>query len=325
MPGFVFARLMQAAIVLLAVSALVFVGVYVIGNPVDVMINPLATQAEKLAVAQSLGLDQPVWVQYGRFLAGALHADFGRSFRAGQPAMQLIFQRVPATLELAVTAILVATLVGVPLGLYAAVKPGAWISRAGMGFSIVGLSLPSFWIAIVLIMVLAVWAGVLPSSGRGDTRVVLGIPWSFLTLDGLAHIVLPSLTLALPKIALLARLTRAAAMEIVGSEYMQFARAKGLRRSRIVGVHMLRNLMVPLVTVIGMEFGRLAAFSVITESIFAWPGAGKLLIDSIVQLDRPVVVAYVMVVVSFLVVLNLVLDLLYGVLDPRIRLKASAA
>lgn len=325
MPGFIFARLMQAGVVLLVVSALVFVGVYVIGNPVDVMINPLATQAEKLAVAQSLGLDQPMWVQYGRFLAGALQGDFGRSFLAGQPPMQLIFERVPATLELAVTAIVVATLTGVPLGLYAAVRPNAWLARAGMGFSIVGLSLPSFWIAIVLIMVLAVWAGVLPSSGRGDTRVLLGIPWSFLTLDGLAHIVLPALTLALPRIALLARLSRAAAMEVVGSEYMQFARSKGLHRSRIVGVHLLRNLLVPLVTVIGMEFGRLAAFSVITESIFAWPGAGKLLIDSIVQLDRPVVVAYVMLVVSFLVLLNLVLDLMYGLLDPRIRLKASAA
>jgi len=325
MPAFVLSRLAQAAIVLLAVSALVFVGVFVIGNPVDVMINPMATQAEKLAVAQSLGLDQPMWMQYGRFLEGALHADFGRSFLAGQPAMQLIFERVPATLELAVTAILIATLVGVPLGLYAAVRPDAWISRAGMGLSIVGLSLPSFWIAIVLIMVLAVWAGALPSSGRGETRELFGIPWSFLTIDGLKHIVLPALTLALPKIALLARLTRAAATEVATSEYMQFARAKGLRRSRIVGVHMLRNLMVPLITVIGMEFGRLAAFSVITESIFAWPGAGKLLIDSILQLDRPVVVAYVMVVVAFLVLLNLLLDLTYGVLDPRIRLQARAA
>jgi peptide/nickel transport system permease protein len=324
MLSFVSARLLQAAVVLLAVSALVFAGVYVIGNPVDVMISPIATPAERLHVAQTLGLDQPMWVQYARFLASALQADFGKSFLAGQPAMQLIFQRVPATLELAIAAIVLATLVGVPLGLYAAVQPRSWVARAGMGLSIVGLSLPSFWIAIVLIMVLAVWAGLLPSSGRGQTREFLGIAWSVLTVDGLRHLVLPALTLALPKIALLARLTRAAAMEIVSSEYIQFARAKGLRRSRIVGVHLLGNLMVPLVTVIGMEFGRLAAFSVITESIFAWPGAGKLLIDSIVSLDRPVVVAYVMVVVSFLVVLNLALDLLYGLLDPRIRLKASS-
>lgn len=321
MLGFLSSRLLQTAIVLLAVSALVFAGVYVIGNPVDVMISPLATPEERLGVARALGLDQSLWVQYGRFLGDALHADFGKSFMAGQPAMQLIFQRAPATLELAVAAMGIAALVGIPLGLLAAVQPEAWLSRAGMGFSIVGLSLPSFWIAIVLIMVLSVWAGLLPSSGRGETRELLGIGWSFLTVDGLRHLVLPALTLALPKIALLARLTRGAALEIVSSEYIQFARAKGLRASRIVGVHLLGNLMVPLVTVLAMEFGGLVAFSVITESIFAWPGAGKLLIDSILSLDRPVVVAYVMVVVSFLVVLNLLADLMYGILDPRIRLK----
>lgn len=186
MLGFLSSRLLQTAVVLLAVSALVFAGVYVIGNPVDVMISPLATPEERLGVARALGLDQSLWVQYARFLGDALHADFGKSFMAGQPAMHLIFQRAPATLELAVAAMGLAALVGIPLGLLAAVRPEAWLSRAGMGFSIVGLSLPSFWIAIVLIMVLSVWAGVLPSSGRGETREMFGIQWSFLTADGCA-------------------------------------------------------------------------------------------------------------------------------------------
>jgi peptide/nickel transport system permease protein len=229
---------------------------------------------------------------------------------------------MPATMELAVTAVLLSVVVGIPLGLYAGLKPETWTGRMIMAGSILGFSLPTFWVGLMLIMVFAVQLGWLPSTGRGTTAELFGVQWSFLTRDGLAHMVMPATNLALGNIALVLRLTRAGVRENLQLEYVKFARAKGLSPSRVLFVHVMKNIMIPIVTVIGLEFGSVIAFAVVTESVFAWPGMGKLIIDSINVLDRPVIVAYLMMIVFLFVTINLLVDLLYTVLDPRVRLES---
>ena len=313
-------RLFQSAFVVLAMTIIVFVGVHVIGNPVDILISPEADQAERARIIASMGLDQPLWRQYAYFLGGALQGDLGRSFVFNEPALKLIAQRMPATLELAVTAVLFSTIFGVPLGLYAGLKPDGFLGRTIMAGSIVGFSLPSFWVGLMLIMVFAVQLGVLPSTGRGATETLFGVPWSFLTWDGLRHMLMPALNLSLFNISLVLRLTRAGVRETLPMDYIKFARAKGLSPSRVIFVHVLKNIMIPVVTVLGLELGSTIAFAVVTESVFAWPGMGKLIIDSINVLDRPVIVAYLMMIVMLFIAINLVVDILYMVLDPRVRL-----
>jgi len=321
--GWLSRRLLQALFVVLAMTVIVFTGVNVIGNPVDILVPPDADQAERLRVIAQLGLDKPLWQQYLSFLSGALHADFGKSFVFSEPALQVILQRMPATLELAVCALLLAIVIGIPLGLYAGLKPDSIFAKTAMAGSILGFSLPGFWVGLLLIMVFAVQLGWLPSSGRGETRALLGIQWSFLTMDGLAHLVLPAFNLALFKVSLVMRLVRAGVREVLPQEYIKFARAKGLSERRIIFVHVLKNIMIPVVTVIGLEFGSTIAFSVVTESIFAWPGMGKLIIDSINMLDRPMIFTYLILIVALFVTINLVVDLLYTVLDPRVRLESE--
>jgi len=238
--------------------------------------------------------------------------------------VRLILHRLPATLELAVAALLLAVVLGVPLGLWAGMRPDNPVAKALMAGSIVGFSLPAFWVALMLIMVFSVQLGWLPASGRGETRELFGVAWSWLTLDGLQHLVLPAFNLALFKISLVLRLTRAGVREVLPQDFVKFARAKGLSPLRVMLVHVLRNTLIPLVTVLGLELGSTIAYAVVTESIFAWPGAGKLILDSINTLDRPVVVAYLMVVVLIFVTLNLVVDVLYRLLDPRVRLEGAA-
>jgi len=320
MIGFVVRRVLQSIFVLLVMSLLVFVGMYAIGNPVDILINPEATQADRAATVAAFGLDKPMWVQYGLFLQNALAGDLGRSFAYSTPALTLIAQRLPATLELAVVAMVVSILLGVPLGLWAGLRREGLAGRAIMGFSILGFSLPSFWVGLMLIMLFSVQLGWLPSSGRGQTTEVLGIALSCLTLDGLKHLVLPALNLSLFNIALVIRLTHSGTQEAMLQDYVKFARAKGLTNRRIIGVHVLKNILIPIVTVIALQFGALIAFAIVTESIFAWPGVGKLIIDSIRVLDRPVVVAYLLMTVALFIAINLVVDLLYSLLDPRVRL-----
>jgi peptide/nickel transport system permease protein len=318
--AFLIRRLMQSVVVVLVMSLVVFLGVNVVGDPIDMLISPDATQAEIEAVVRSFGLDRPIWEQYWRFLTGALSGDLGKSFIHGTSALPLILERMPATMELALGAMFLSIVLGIPLGLYAGLKPDALSSRTIMAGSIVGFSLPSFWVGLVLIMFFAVMLGWLPSIGRGETAVFLGIESSIFTIDGLRHIFLPALNLALLNISLVIRLTRAGTREAMHQDYIKFARAKGLSNRRIVGLHLLKNIMIPVVTVLGLEFGGLIAFSVVTETIFAWPGMGKLLIDSIQQLDRPVIVAYLIIIVLFFVLINLVVDILYSLLDPRVRL-----
>jgi peptide/nickel transport system permease protein len=313
-------RLFQACFVVLAMTVIVFVGVHVIGNPVDILISPEADQAERARIISSMGLDQPLWRQYAYFILGALHGDLGRSFVFNEPALQLIAQRMPATLELAVTAVLLSIVFGVPLGLYAGLKPDGFPARAIMAGSILGFSLPSFWVGLMLIMVFAVQLGWLPSTGRGQTEMLFGVPWSFLTVDGLRHMLMPALNLSLFNISLVLRLSRAGVRETLPMDFVKFARAKGLSPSRVIFVHVLKNIMIPVVTVLGLELGSTIAFAVVTESVFAWPGMGKLIIDSINVLDRPVIVAYLMMIVLLFITINLIVDILYMILDPRVRL-----
>jgi peptide/nickel transport system permease protein len=320
---FIMRRLSQTALVLLVTSLLVFAGLFVVGDPVEILISPDADQIERERARVALGLDKPGWMQYLLFLKNALSGDLGKSFVYGRPALEVIFERMPATLELAAVAMFISIFVGIPLGLYAGLKPDSKISKAIMAISIVGFSLPTFWVGLMLIMLFAVQLGWLPSTGRGPTTEFLGMKLSIIHWDGLKYAILPGINLALFKLSLIIRLTRAQVRENVLLDYIRFARAKGLRKSRILGVHLLKNIMIPLVTVIGLELGSVIAFAIVTESIFAWPGMGKLVIDSIFQLDRPVVVAYLMITVLMFVVINLVIDILYSVLDPRVRLSAA--
>jgi peptide/nickel transport system permease protein len=313
-------RLIQACFVVLAMTMIVFVGVHVIGNPVDILISPEADQAERARIITSMGLDQPLWRQYAYFLYDALHGDLGRSFVFNEPALRLIAQRMPATMELAVTAVLFSIIFGVPLGLYAGLKPDGFVGRTIMAGSILGFSLPSFWVGLMLIMVFAVELGWLPSTGRGQTETLFGVPWSFLTVDGLRHMLLPAVNLSLFNISLVLRLTRAGVRETLPMDFVKFARAKGLSPARVILVHVLKNIMIPVVTVLGLELGSTIAFAVVTESVFAWPGMGKLIIDSINVLDRPVIVAYLMMIVLLFIIINLIVDVVYMVLDPRVRL-----
>lgn len=324
MGGYLLSRSLQTLLTLFVMSVLVFVGLYLVGNPVDVLLSSTATPAERLHVIQSFGLDRPVWEQYWLFLTRALTGDLGNSFVFNQPALTLIFSRMPATLELAFVALLMALVIGIPLGVYAGLKPKGFLSRSIMTFSILGFSLPTFWIGLVMIMLFSVYLGWLPASGRGSTVSVLGVPVSFLTLDGLSHLILPAFNLALFKISLVIRLTRAGIVETMQLDFVRFARAKGLPESRIVVVHVLKNTLIPLITVIGLELGSLIAFAVVTETIFAWPGMGKLIIDAIGVLDRPVILAYLLMTVVMFSVINLLVDILYSIVDPRVRLEGNS-
>jgi len=335
MLGFVIQRLMQAALVMLAMSALVFVGVYAIGNPIDVLISPDATQDIREATIRHYGLDQPLWRQYLAFLGRLVQGDLGRSFVLNIPVLDLVLSRLPATLELALAAVLAGAFIGVPLGIYAGYRPESPASKAIMAASVLGFSVPTFWIGLILILTFAsvptFWIGLililtfavkldwLPAGNRGPTTEVFGVGWSFLTLEGLRFLALPALNLSLFKLAMMIRLARAGTREVMLTDMVRFARAAGLSEFTILRRHVLRLIAIPLVTVFGLEFGSTLAFAVVTETIFSWPGVGKLIIDSITSLDRPVMVGYLVLVAFLFVTINLVVDLAYAALDPRLR------
>lgn len=324
MTVFLIRRLLQTVGVLLAVSLVVFIGLYAVGNPAEILLPDDATEAERQAAIIALGLDRPIWVQYAVFLKNAVTGDLGTSFVYNTPSITLILQRFPATLELALSALFIAIVLGAPLGLYAGLHPGTRLDRTIVTGSILGFSLPNFWQGLMLILVFSIGLGWLPSSGRGQTGTLFGIETSFATWDGIKHLILPATNLALFKLALVIRLTRAQVRETMPLDFVKFARAKGISETRIVGVHVAKTIAAPIVTVIGMELGSVIAFAVITESIFAWPGMGKLIIDSINKLDRPVVAAYLLVITFMFIMINLIVDLLYTALDPRVRLGGKA-
>lgn len=318
--GFIISRLLQAIVVVFAMSIIVFVGVYAIGNPIDVMIDPAATAEMRERLIAHYGLDQPLWRQYLTFLANVAQGDLGRSMVYNTSVTGLVFSRLPATLELVLVAIAIATLIGIPAGIYAGYRPKTMGAKAIMALSILGFSVPTFWIGMLLIMAFAVELGWLPSGGRGDVGTFLGIPTSLATADGWSHVIMPALNLSLFKMGLMIRLTRAGMVEAMQTDYVKFARAQGLPDRQIVFSHVLRNISIPVVTVFGLELGSTLAFAVVTESVFNWPGVGKLIIDSILTLDRPVMVTYLILVVILFVIINFTVDIVYARLDPRVRL-----
>ena len=319
MLGFAIQRLLQALVVMLVMSLLVFVGVYAIGNPIDVLIAPDVTQEIRAQTIAQYGFDRPLWEQYAAFLNRVLHGDLGRSFVFNMPVTTLIFSRLPATLELTLAAVFFATALGVPLGIYAGYRPDGAAARVIMAASVIGFSVPTFWIGLVLILTFAVTLGWLPAGGRGETATLFGVQWSFLTLDGLRHLILPALNLSLFKLALMTRLARAGTREVMLSDTVKFARAAGESEWTVLRRHVLRLISIPLVTVFGLELGSTLAFAVVTETIFSWPGLGKLIIDSIASLDRPVMVAYLVLVALVFIMINFTMDLVYVGLDPRLR------
>ena len=311
---------MQAGVVVLLMSFLVFSGVFLVGDPVDILISDEADEEDRERAIAGLGLDKPFHMQYLLFLRSALRGDLGESFIFEEPALLLIVERMPATMELALFALLIAVVIGIPLGMLAGFRPESITAKTIMSGSILGFSLPSFWVGIMMMVLFAVHLGWLPSTGRGPTSEWFGIEVSFTSWEGISYLLMPAINLSLFKLALVIRLARAGTREVVHQDYIKFARAKGLSGRRIVLVHVLKNILIPVVTVLGLEFGGLVAFSIVTETVFAWPGMGKLLIDSIGMLDRPVIVAYLMMIVFLFVIINLVVDILYSILDPRVRL-----
>lgn len=319
MIGFLIRRSLQAIAVMLAMSALVFAGVFAIGNPIDVLISPEATQEIRAQTIAHYGLDRPLWEQYFAFLGRVLHGDLGRSFVYNMPVGDLILSRLPATLELTLLAVIGATLIGVPVGMYAGYRPRSLVARSVMALSILGFSVPTFWVGLVLILTFAVSLGWLPAGGRGDTVRVFGVEWSVFTGDGLTHLLLPAVNLALFKLSMMIRLARSGTREAMLSDVVKFARAAGLSDRTVLLRHVLRLISIPIVTVFGLEFGSTLAFAVVTETIFSWPGLGKLIIESISSLDRPVMVAYLVLVAFLFITINLAVDFAYVALDPRLR------
>ena len=321
MSVFIIRRLMQSALVVVIMSFIVFSGVFLVGDPVEILVSDDADQEEREMMIKSMGLDKPFLVQYGIFISKAIRGDLGDSFVFQEPALLLILDRMPATMELAVVALLIAIIFGIPLGVWAGLKPESLASKSIMTGSILGFSLPTFWVGIMMILLFAVMLGWLPSTGRGDVQIILGMPISVFSWDGFSHVLMPAVNLALFKLSMVIRLARAGTREVMHQDYIKFARAKGLKEQRIILVHVLKNILIPVVTVLGLEFGGLVAFSVVTETVFAWPGMGKLLIDSIGLLDRPIIVAYLMIIVFLFVLINLLVDICYSILDPRVRLQ----
>ena len=321
MLGYLIKRFLQSIVVVLCVTFIVFVIMYQTGDPVELLLPPEATEVQAEQLRHHLGLDQPFHVQYITFLKNAIHGDLGTSFIFNQSAFSVVVERIPATLELALSAMFLAVLVGIPAGMIAGVRPKAPLSKIIMSGSLLGISLPVFWLGIMLVMIFSVVLGWLPSSGRGETVVLFGLRIGFLTRNGFAHLILPSLTIAIFQLALIIRLVRAGMMEVMLQDFVKFLKAKGLSERRVVFIHALKNILIPVVTIIGLQMGNIIAFAIVTETIFAWPGMGKLVIDSIHNLDRPVVLAYLLVVSLIFVFLNFAVDIVYTFLDPRIRLK----
>lgn len=313
-------RIAQLIIVLIAVSILVFALTSIMGNPIYLMVRENATQEEIDAAAAYLGLDKPLPVQYLIFIQNALRGDFGKSYVYHQTALKIIAERFPATLEIVIVAMLLSAFLAIPLGVFAGAYPKKFSSKAIMSLSIVGISLPSFWVGMVMIFVFSLYLGVLPVSGRGDIGTFLGIRTSLATVEGWKHIILPSITLALGNMATILRLTRAGMQENMKQDYVKFARAKGVSRRKVLFGHALKNTLIPVITIFGLQLGTLIAFTTITETIFAWPGMGKLLIDAINSADRPIISAYILFVAVMFVFINFIVDILYTIVDPRIDL-----
>jgi peptide/nickel transport system permease protein len=325
MLAFVLRRLLQAIVVMASVGFLAFMLFQYVGDPVTSLLGQDATQEQRDALRKDLGLDEPFPVQFARFAGNAVQGEFGLSLRQGRKVSALIAERFPATLELALAAAVIALVVGVPLGVYAALRRGSFGSQLVMTLSLLGVSLPTFLIGILLILVFAVVFKVLPSFGRGDTVSLGGWTTGLLTVDGWKHLILPAITLSVFQLALILRLVRAEMLEVLRTDYVKFARARGLGDRAVHFGHALKNTLVPVITITGLQLGSLIAFAIITETVFQWPGMGFLFIQAVQFADVPVMAAYLCLIALIFVVVNLIVDLLYFAVDPRLRIERSGA
>jgi len=323
--AFILRRLLQSIAVMAVVALIAFALFNFTGDPVSFMVGQDATAAEKAALRADLGLDQPSYVQFARFVGNALHGEFGRSLRQARQVSTLLKERLPATLELASTAAALALVVGIPLGVYTALRPRSRLAQLLLAGSLVGVSLPTFLIGILLILVFAVYLGWLPSFGRGDTVDLGWWTTGFLTASGLKALVLPAITLSLFPMTLIMRLVRAEMLEVLRTDYIKFARARGLTERAIHFGHALRNTLVPVITITGLQLGSIIAFAIITETVFQWPGMGLLFIQAVNFADIPVMAAYLCLIALIFVVINLTVDLLYYAVDPRLRIERAVA
>ena len=325
MIAFVVQRLLQSVLVMLAVAFISFALFRYIGDPVLIMLGQDFTREQYEMLVRDLGLDQPFYVQFAKFVVSAVQGEFGISYRLARPVAQLIAERLPATLELSMMAALLALTIGVPMGVYTGLRRDSWLSRFFLTISLVGVSLPTFLIGILLILVFAVQLGVLPSFGRGD--VVKFGSWStgFLTTSGLKALVLPAVTLCLFQLTLIMRLVRSEMLEVLRTDYIKFARARGLQNRAVNFGHALKNTLVPVITITGLQIGGIIAFAIVTETVFQWPGMGFLFIQAVQFADIPVMAAYLCLIALIFVIINLVVDLLYFAVDPRLRIEKSTA
>ena len=317
---FIFRRLIQSLLVMAVVSAVSFSLFNFVGDPVNNMVGQDATREQRIEMRQQLGLDDPILTQYTRFVGNLLQGDFGLSYRIKRPVDQLIMERLPATLELVFVSAIIALLAGISLGVYTGIRRNSWISKGILSVSLVGVSLPTFIIGIALIYIFAVHLRWLPSSGRSGTVDFGWWKTSLLTIDGWRAIILPAVTLSLFQLTLILRLVRAEMLEVMETDYIKFARARGLTERAINFRHALRNTLVPVITIIGLNIGGLIAFSVITETVFQWPGTGLMFIQAVDFVDVPIMAAYLVFVALLFVMINLIVDILYFIVDPRIRI-----
>jgi peptide/nickel transport system permease protein len=324
MLAFIVRRLLQAILVMLAVAFVAFLLFQYVGDPVTQMLGQDATPEDRARLRTELGLDQPFFVQFGHFVANAAQGDFGISLRQGRAVSTLIKERLPATLELSFAAAIIAIAAGIPMGVYTALKRNSWLSQFLLAASLVGVSLPTFLIGILLILVFAVQLGVLPSYGRGDTVALGWWTTGLLTAKGWQHLVLPAITLSLFQLTLIMRLVRSEMLEVLRTDYIKFARARGLTDRSVHFGHALKNTLVPVITITGLQLGGIIAFAIVTETVFQWPGMGLLFIQSVQFADIPVMAAYLCLIALVFVIINLIVDLLYFAVDPRLRIDRAA-
>jgi peptide/nickel transport system permease protein len=320
---FILKRMGQGVFLIWLMSLVAFLAIFALGNPITALINPNSPPDVVAQVSRELGLDLPFHQQYWRFVTHLLRGDLGQSYITSQPALGLILERFPATLELTFVAMTIAAAIGIPLGVLAGYKPRSAAGRLANGFSMVLLSLPSFWTALALLIVFSIEARILPTGGRGQTGTFLGVTTSLVTWDGWRHVLLPAVNLSIYPLALFIRLIASGVQETMHASFIRFAQAKGLTTRRILFVYVLSNVLVPVITVVGIVFGVLLAFAVVTETIFAWPGSGRLIIDSIRSSDRPVVIAYLLFTVTIFIVINFAVDIACALIDPRISLESG--
>ena len=325
MLAFILRRLFQALIVMVTVAFIAFLLFQYVGDPVTNLMVQDATVEQRTQLRADLGLDRPFFVQFGHFIANAVQGEFGISLRQGRKVSSLIAERFPATLELAAVSAVIGLLLGIPLGVYAALRRGTFLSQAVMTGSLLGVSLPNFLIGILLILVFAVMLKWLPSFGRGDVVALGPFTTGLLTVDGLKHLLLPAITLALFPMALVLRLVRSEMLEVLRTDYIKFARARGLPNRLVYFGHALRNTLVPVITIAGLQLGGIIAFAIVTETVFQWPGMGLLFISAVQFADVPVMAAYLCLIALVFVTINLAVDLLYFAVDPRLRIERSTA